>query len=55
MKYYGGYVDIIASGGISTMEDLDQLPGIGVAGALIGKALYTGALDIRTVIEKYQD
>ncbi len=55
VKYYGGYVDIIASGGISTMEDLDQLAEIGVDGAIIGKALYTGALDIRTVIEKYQD
>lgn len=55
VKYYGGYVDIIASGGVSTMEDLDVLAEIGVNGAIIGKALYTGALDIREVIEKYQD
>ncbi|MBQ1489467.1 MAG: 1-(5-phosphoribosyl)-5-[Eubacterium sp.] len=55
VKYYGGYVDIIASGGISSEEDLAALAEIGVDGAIIGKALYTGALDIEDVIARYQD
>lgn len=55
VKYYGGYVDIIASGGISSEEDLAALAEIGVDGAIIGKALYTGALDIEDVISRYQD
>ncbi|MDD6154076.1 MAG: 1-(5-phosphoribosyl)-5-[(5-phosphoribosylamino)methylideneamino]imidazole-4-carboxamide isomerase [Eubacteriales bacterium] len=50
---YGGYVDIIASGGISDMEDLEKLNDIGVDGAIIGRALYTGALDLSEVLEKF--
>jgi phosphoribosylformimino-5-aminoimidazole carboxamide ribotide isomerase len=52
---YGGYVDIIASGGISTFEDLDRIAEIGVPGAIIGRALYTGALDLAEVIERYKE
>ena len=37
---------VIASGGISTIEHLERLALIGVEGAIIGKALYTGALDL---------
>jgi phosphoribosylformimino-5-aminoimidazole carboxamide ribotide isomerase len=39
-------VSVIASGGISSVEDLRRLGTIGVEGAIIGKALYTGALDL---------
>lgn len=52
---YGDYVDIIASGGVSNYDDLKALSDIGVDGAIIGKALYTGALDLRKVIEEFQD
>ena len=55
VEEYGGYVDIIASGGISSLEDLDRIAEIGVPGAIIGKALYTGALDPAEVIERYKD
>ena len=55
VKDYGGYVDIIASGGISSDDDLQKLSEIGVDGAIIGKALYTGALDLAEVIRKYQN
>lgn len=55
VRDYGGYVDIIASGGISSMDDLDSLAEIGVDGAIIGRALYTGALDLATVIKEYSD
>ncbi len=37
---------VIASGGISTVEHVQRLKMIGVEGAIIGKALYTGALDL---------
>jgi len=37
---------VIASGGVSAVDHLKRLRLIGVEGAIIGKALYTGALDI---------
>ncbi|RLC58582.1 MAG: 1-(5-phosphoribosyl)-5-((5-phosphoribosylamino)methylideneamino)imidazole-4-carboxamide isomerase, partial [Chloroflexi bacterium] len=37
---------VIASGGVSAVEHLERLHLIGVEGAIVGKALYTGALDI---------
>ena len=37
---------VIASGGVSAVEHLKRLRRIGVEGVIIGKALYTGALDI---------
>ncbi len=43
-------VSVIASGGISSVEDLRRLGTIGVEGAIIGKALYTGALDLRDAL-----
>jgi len=41
---------VIASGGISTIEHLQRLRLIGVEGAIVGKALYTGALDLREAL-----
>lgn len=43
-------IDIIASGGVSTVEDVKALKNIGVAGAIIGKALYTGDIDLSEAI-----
>lgn len=37
-------LNIIASGGITDLDDLRQMKGIGAAGAIVGKALYTGAI-----------
>ncbi|MGH2478556.1 MAG: HisA/HisF-related TIM barrel protein, partial [Ktedonobacteraceae bacterium] len=42
--------EVIASGGIRSLEDLQRLNRMGCAGAIIGKALYTGAIDLRTAI-----
>ena len=50
---YGDYVDIIASGGISTMDDLEKLEEIGVDGVIIGRALYNGALDLGEVLANF--
>ncbi len=40
---------IIASGGVSTIKDLEALQLAGVAGAIIGKALYEGQLTLKTL------
>ena len=47
-------MDIIASGGVSTMKDLENVQSIGTAGVIIGKALFNGALDLEEVIKKFQ-
>ncbi len=47
-------MNIIASGGVSTMQDVENVKNIGAAGVIIGKALFNGALDLAEVIKKYQ-
>lgn len=44
-------MDIIASGGVSTLDDVRELRRMGLAGAIIGKAYYTGAIALREAIE----
>ena len=44
-------VQIIASGGVSSMDDVEKLSAMGLYGAIVGKAYYTGALDLRRAIE----
>lgn len=41
---------VTASGGVSTLEDVRALKEIGVWGAIIGKAYYTGAIDLSDAI-----
>ena len=43
-------IDIIASGGVSSMEDIIRLNKLGVYGAIIGKAYYTKAIDLSDAI-----
>jgi phosphoribosylformimino-5-aminoimidazole carboxamide ribotide isomerase len=43
-------VPVIVAGGISRLEHLRKLKGLGVEGAIIGKALYTGDIDLREAI-----
>lgn len=43
-------LDIIASGGVSTLEDIKALRAMNLCGAIIGKAYYTGAIDLREAI-----
>ena len=44
-------MDITASGGVSTMEDIRSLRAMDLYGAIIGKAWYTGAIDLKTALE----
>jgi phosphoribosylformimino-5-aminoimidazole carboxamide ribotide isomerase len=41
---------IIASGGVTSLDDIAQLRSVGVAGCIIGKALYEGHLDLRAAL-----
>ena len=43
-------IAIIASGGVSTMDDVRELTEMGLDGAIIGKAYYTGAIDLSEAI-----
>lgn len=43
---------VTASGGVSSLEELRELKRIGVHAVILGKALYTGRLDLRTVIRE---
>ena len=40
-------IDLIASGGISSIEDVEELKNIGCAGAIIGKSLYEGKISLK--------
>ena len=42
----------IASGGVSSLEDVRALRDMGLYGAILGKALYTGAVDLKQAIEE---
>ena len=44
-------VQIIASGGVSSMEDVEKLAALDIYGAIIGKAYYVGAIDLKKAIE----
>ena len=44
-------LQITASGGVSTLEDVESLRGMNLYGAIIGKAYYTGDIDLKKAVE----
>ena len=44
-------INFIASGGVSSLEDVEKLTKLGIYGAIIGKAYYTGAVSIKEAVE----
>ena len=44
-------IDLIASGGVSSIDDIGALKEMGLHGAIIGKAYYTGAIDLKEALE----
>ena len=44
-------MNITASGGVSSMDDVERLAGAGLYGAIIGKAYYTKAIDLKKAVE----
>ncbi len=44
------HMDIVASGGVSSLDDVKALSDLGLYGAIIGKAYYTGAIDLKEAV-----
>ena len=44
-------MDIVASGGVSTIDDVAALRKMNLYGAIVGKAIYTGDIDLKEAIE----
>ena len=44
-------MDIVASGGVSTIDDVKALRSMNLYGAIVGKAIYTGDIDLKEAIE----
>ncbi len=47
-------LDIVASGGVSSIEDIENLRRLNMYGAIIGKAYYIGAIDLARALEVAQ-
>lgn len=45
-------IDFIASGGVSSLEDIRELAKMRIYGAILGKALYTGAVDLSAALQE---
>ena len=44
-------IDIVASGGISSVDDIKKLASMNMYGAILGKELYEGVVDLKDAIE----
>ncbi|NLE26243.1 MAG: 1-(5-phosphoribosyl)-5-[(5-phosphoribosylamino)methylideneamino]imidazole-4-carboxamide isomerase [Clostridiaceae bacterium] len=44
-------MEVIASGGVSSLKDIRHLKEVGVAGVIVGKAIYTGDVDLKKALE----
>ncbi len=44
-------IDFIASGGVSSINDVKTLKSMNLYGAILGKALYAGAIDLREAVD----
>ena len=47
-------LDVIASGGVSSLEDLKALDRAGISGAIIGKALYENRIDLAEAVSLFE-
>lgn len=48
-------IDIVASGGVSSLDDVSRLAAMKLYGAIIGKAYYIGAIDLKQAVELVQN
>ncbi len=48
-------IEVTASGGIARMEELAALQDMGCHAAILGKSIYTGAIDLAEAVGRYQD
>ena len=49
------HIDLVASGGVSTLADISALRKMGLFGAIVGKALYTGDIELKAAIAAAQE
>ena len=47
-------LDVVASGGVSCMEDLRQIHRAGIHGAIMGKALYEHRIDLVEAVQEFE-
>lgn len=47
--------DIIASGGVTDIDDIKALKSLGLYGAICGKSIYSGSLDLKQALEVCKD
>ena len=47
-------VEITASGGIARLEELAELQAMGCHAAILGKSIYTGAIDLAEAVRRYE-
>ena len=48
-------IEVTASGGIARMEELAELQAMGCHAAILGKSIYTGAIDLAQAVARYQE
>ena len=48
-------IEVTASGGIARMEELAELQAMGCHAAILGKSIYTGAIDLAEAVRRYQE
>ena len=48
-------LDVIASGGVGNIEHIKALSSTGVEGVIVGRALYTGGVDLKEIIDYAKD
>ena len=48
-------INVIASGGVSSIKDVEKLTALGIYGTIIGKAYYTGVIDLKKAIQVAND
>lgn len=44
---------VLASGGVSTVDDVARLAAAGAAGAIVGRAIYEGSFDLRAALRRF--
>lgn len=52
LKKHAPHLEILASGGVESLQDLETLSRIPVAGAIVGKAIYEGLIDLAQAIQQ---
>ena len=47
-------LNVIASGGVSSMDDLRNLNAAGIKGAIIGKAIYENRVTVKEAVDEFE-